>query len=114
MRIVDFEDVAVSDPATELALMLEHLSLREVDADALVAAVRRRPATVARGPRLWAMFWLRLLVPGGPSAHRNPPGTAERQAERLLDLLRVDRIDPRQGRRGLQLRLDGDGDRVGR
>jgi hypothetical protein len=33
------------------------------------------------------MFWLRLLLPGGPSAGRNPPGTAERQAQRLVELL---------------------------
>jgi hypothetical protein len=36
---------------------------------------------------LWAMFWLHLLLPGGPSARRNPPGTADLQAGRLLDLL---------------------------
>jgi hypothetical protein len=33
------------------------------------------------------MLWLRLLLPGGPGARRNPPGTAERQAVRLLALL---------------------------
>lgn len=36
---------------------------------------------------MWAMFWLRLLSPGGPGEGRNPPGTAEAQARRLLELL---------------------------
>jgi hypothetical protein len=33
------------------------------------------------------MFWLRLLLPGGPAAPRNPSGTADAQARRLLALL---------------------------
>jgi len=99
VRIVDFEDAAVSDPATELAIMLEHLALREVDVEALTGHFDVDPLRLLAARRLWAMFWLRLLLPGGPSATRNPAGTAERQAERLLDLLGVDRIDPRPGRR---------------
>jgi Ser/Thr protein kinase RdoA (MazF antagonist) len=87
VRIVDFEDAAVSDPATELAILVEHLSMRRVDTNALIAQldVERQRLQAAR--RLWAMFWLRLLLPGGPSAHRNPPGTARAQALRLLHLL---------------------------
>ncbi len=93
VRIVDFEDAAVSDPATELAILAEHLSLREVDADAFCArfAVDRRRLRAAR--RLWAMFWLRLLLPGGPAARRNPAGTADRQAGRLLRLLHPRRLE---------------------
>ena len=34
--------------------------------------------------RLAALFWLMLLLPGSPAHHRNPPGTLERQATRLL------------------------------
>jgi hypothetical protein len=30
------------------------------------------------------------LLPGGSACHRNPPGTFERQANRLLDLLGSD------------------------
>jgi hypothetical protein len=87
VRIVDFEDAAISDPATELALLVEHLSARQLDADALCAQfdVDQRRLHAAR--RLWAMFWLRLLLPGGPATQRNPPGTAEAQAQRLLHLL---------------------------
>lgn len=87
VRIVDFEDAAISDPATELAILLEHLAVRHLDTDALRALldVDRQRLQAAR--RLWAMFWLSLLLPGGPAADRNPPGTARAQAERLLHLL---------------------------
>jgi hypothetical protein len=37
--------------------------------------------------RLAALFWLVMLLPGSPAHHRNPPGTLERQAARLLLLL---------------------------
>ncbi len=37
--------------------------------------------------RLAALFWLILLRPGGPASGRNPPGTPQRQASRLLALL---------------------------
>jgi hypothetical protein len=37
--------------------------------------------------RLAALFWLMMLLPGSPAHHRNPPGTLERQAARLLLLL---------------------------
>lgn len=36
---------------------------------------------------LFAAFWGMRLLPGGNAYHRNPPGTFERQASRLLDLL---------------------------
>ena len=47
-------------------------------------------AEAARGHdyrRLAALFWLIMLRPGGTSSTRNPPGTLERQAHRLLELL---------------------------
>jgi hypothetical protein len=37
--------------------------------------------------RLFAAFWVMRLLPGGDAYQRNPPGTFERQASRLLDLL---------------------------
>nr|BFE65137.1 hypothetical protein GCM10020063_096630 [Dactylosporangium thailandense] len=37
--------------------------------------------------RLYAILWLHALRPGGPAEHRNPPGTLDQQAERLLGLL---------------------------
>lgn len=87
VRIVDFEDAGLSDPANELAILAEHMSARALDADALctrfdVDGVRLRAAR-----RAWAMFWMRLLLPGGPAARRNPPEAVKAQARRLLDLL---------------------------
>jgi hypothetical protein len=37
--------------------------------------------------RLAALFWLIMLRPGSRSSARNPPGTQQRQAHRLLQLL---------------------------
>jgi len=37
--------------------------------------------------RLAAFYWLILLLPDGPASCRNPPGTLERQANRLLTVL---------------------------
>jgi len=88
VRIVDFEDAGASDPANEIAILAEHMSARDIDVSDLLAhfpAVDERRLRAAR--RVWAMFWLRLLLPGGPAVRRNPPGTAERQAARLLTLL---------------------------
>ena len=87
VRMVDFEDAAVSDPATELAVMMEHLSWRSVDASRLRRGFDVDQSRLLASRRAWAMFWLWLVLPGGRSADRNPPGTAELQAERLLDLL---------------------------
>jgi Ser/Thr protein kinase RdoA (MazF antagonist) len=87
VRIVDFEDAALSDPATELAVLVEHLSARTLDADALCAGFAVDPERLRAARRVFAMFWMWLLRPGGPAARRNPPGTDRAQARRLLDLL---------------------------
>jgi Phosphotransferase enzyme family len=87
VRIVDLEDAAVSDPATEVAILLEHLSARDLDTDDFCGRLTVDQPRLHAARRVWAMFWLRLLLPGGPAEARNPPGTAELQAERLLDLL---------------------------
>ncbi|MBO0869807.1 MAG: aminoglycoside phosphotransferase family protein [Micromonosporaceae bacterium] len=88
IRIVDFEDTRTSDPATELAILIEHLSARQLDPDTLCTHFNVDQDRLRAARRLWAMFWLRLLLPGGPAARRNPPGTADEQARRLLQLLR--------------------------
>ncbi len=90
VRIVDFEDAAISDPATELAILVEHLSARHLDTNALLAHFDVDGRRLQAARRLWAMFWLWLLRPGGPAGHRNPPGTAGAQAQRLLNLLDTD------------------------
>lgn len=92
-RVVDFEDCGRSDPAYEVADLLEHVTVwlpRLVDADALVAGLdftadRLRRLTACR--RALATFWLMMLLPGHPAHHRNPPGSLERQAERVTGLI---------------------------
>jgi hypothetical protein len=85
--IVDFEDAGVSDPAAELARFAEHLSARGMDVDSFCARFDVDQTRLRAARRVWAMFWLWLLRPGGPSESRNPPGTADSQARRLLELL---------------------------
>jgi aminoglycoside phosphotransferase (APT) family kinase protein len=87
VRIVDFEDAGRSDPALELANLVEHISARETDWTDFVRRFSIDPARFAAARCLWATFWLTLLRPGGRSSDRNPPGTAESQAERLMTLL---------------------------
>jgi thiamine kinase-like enzyme len=87
IHIVDFEDATISDPATELVNLVEHLSARHLDGEGFCARFDVDPVRLRASRRLWAMFWLRLLLPGGPAEPRNPPGTADTQTRRLLDLL---------------------------
>jgi aminoglycoside phosphotransferase (APT) family kinase protein len=87
VRIVDFEDAALSDPSTELALLVEHVSTRALDSESLCDAFPVDPTRLRAARRAFAMFWMWLLRPGGPAARRNPPDTDRAQARRLLDLL---------------------------
>ena len=45
---------------------------------------RRDQTRVGEYRRLWALFWLLMLLPGNPADGRNPAGTLERAATRLL------------------------------
>jgi hypothetical protein len=38
-------------------------------------------------PQLWSTFWLLMLLPSGRAHARNPVGTIDRQAQRVLRLL---------------------------
>jgi aminoglycoside phosphotransferase (APT) family kinase protein len=93
MRIVDFEDSGVSDRAFELAVLVEHLSVRpdaRLDTEAFLAGfslTRPERSRLAGYRRLSALFWLLMLLPGGPASTRNLPGTLDLQASRLLTLL---------------------------
>ncbi|GEP38348.1 hypothetical protein NPS01_20110 [Nocardioides psychrotolerans] len=93
-HVVDFEDAGLSDPAYEVADLLEHVSvwLRGiVRPEDLVARLDLSHAQLRRvlvSRRLFATFWLLMLLPGNPGHDRNPAGSLERQAARLLDLLR--------------------------
>lgn len=93
VRLVDFEDSGPSDRAFELAVLVEHISAWSdagLSADAFLALFDLTVAeqvAVREHRRLAALFWLTMLLPGSPAHQRNPPGTVERQAARLLLLL---------------------------
>lgn len=87
VRVIDFEDAGLGDRAVELANLVEHLSWRATDPTTLVRRFAPEPERYQAARQLWAGFWLTLIGPGGPSAHRNPPGTAEAQARRVLRLV---------------------------
>ena len=93
IRLIDFEDCGPSDRAFELAILTEHISAwsdARLDADDLLAMfdlTRTEQTRVRYFRRLAALFWLIMLRPGSSSSARNPPGTLERQADRLLRLL---------------------------
>jgi hypothetical protein len=78
IRIVDFEDAAISDPATEPAILAEHLATRPLDTRGFCARfdVDLRRLLAAR--RLWAMSWLRLLLLGGSPHDATHPGNGHR------------------------------------
>jgi len=90
---VDFEYAGKSDRCAEIAELIEHISARctpdrtwdqlldELD---LSRFEGRRVLTIRR---LDAIMWFRMLLPGQPGHSRNPPGTLQMQAQRLLDLL---------------------------
>jgi hypothetical protein len=92
-RLVDFEDSGRSDPAFEVADLIEHPSTRlrgVLAADELLALLAPDPATarrLRRARRLLALHWLLALLPGRSAHRRNPPGSDRDQAHHLLDLL---------------------------
>jgi hypothetical protein len=96
VRVVDFEDSGGSDRAFEHAILVEHISAwldAGLAAEAFLARfglTAAEQAQVREYRRLSAFFWLMMLLPGSPAHHRNPPGTLERQAARLLFLLDCD------------------------
>jgi thiamine kinase-like enzyme len=89
IRIVDFEDAGLSDPATELALLVEHLSWRDTDCGPLLKMVPVDERRFLAARRLWAMFWLGLVLPGSGSSRRRPADVADDQARRVLLTLRA-------------------------
>jgi hypothetical protein len=92
-RVVDVEDSGASDPAYEVADVVEHATVALPDLmspDDLIEPFGFDPAQSRRlleFRRLMATFWLLMLVPGNPAHPRNPQGSVDRQAERLLALL---------------------------
>jgi hypothetical protein len=93
VRVVDFEDCGPRSRAQDLADFTEHLT---VWAHAGVVAEdflcrfdhsrsERRDVLTLR--RVIASVWMMMLLPGGPASHRNPAGTLQRAADRVLGLL---------------------------
>ncbi|MFI0900426.1 phosphotransferase family protein [Streptomyces sp. NPDC020983] len=93
VRAVDFEESGRSDRAFELAEITEHVGAwagRPLDVPGLLARLDLTRAEAARlraCRRLLALVWLFLLAQDDPANPRNPPGTAVRQAVRVLELL---------------------------
>jgi hypothetical protein len=93
VRILDLEDSGSSDPMFALAALVEHITVVHqagMDAERFLERFSLTPAQRARlrvFRRVFAVFWLIRLLPGGPSYRRNPPGTVEAQAVRLLTLV---------------------------
>jgi Phosphotransferase enzyme family len=93
VHLVDFEASGRGDRTTELADFVEHVTVwahARIDAESFIDRFdvnpgERRQITQLR--RLFAAFWVMRLLPGGGAYDRNPPGTFERQASRLLELL---------------------------
>jgi thiamine kinase-like enzyme len=93
VRLVDFEASGRSDRATELADFVEHVVVwahAGINAEAFLVRFDLSPGEreqVTQLRRLFAAFWVMRLLPGGSAYRRNPTGTFERQASRLLGLL---------------------------
>ncbi|MDX6352163.1 MAG: hypothetical protein QOF84_6953 [Streptomyces sp.] len=93
VQVVDFEDSGRSDRAFELAEITEHVSSwveHPLDVSSFLGHFDLTAAESMRlrdCRRLLALVWLFLLAFDDKDNPRNPPGTAERQADRLLDLL---------------------------
>lgn len=93
MRAVDFEGAGASDLAFEIADGVEHISTWVVDsplralADHVNLDVDVDPDRLRDCRRLFAMFWMLMLMPDGPASSRNPVGTLDIAARRLLELL---------------------------
>jgi len=92
-RLVDFEDSGLSDPAFEVADLVEHVAVRlpgVLAPEQVVAAVGLDAGQCARCAAyrpLFASFWLVMLLPGNRGFLRNAAGSTEDQARHILDLL---------------------------
>jgi aminoglycoside phosphotransferase (APT) family kinase protein len=96
VHLVDFEASGRGDQATELADFTEHVTVwahAGINAEVFLDRFDLNPGArrqITQLRRLFAAFWVMRLLPGGSAYHRNPTGTFERQASRLLDLLNSD------------------------
>ncbi|MFF1714990.1 phosphotransferase family protein [Streptomyces sp. NPDC058268] len=100
VRVVDFEESGRSDRAFELAEITEHVGSWVEHPLDVPAFLGHFEFTAAEEARLWecrrllALVWLFLLAFDHEHV-RNPPGTVERQADRLMALLAGGPVQPR-------------------
>jgi aminoglycoside phosphotransferase (APT) family kinase protein len=93
VRVVDFEDSGRSDRAFELAEITEHVASWVEHPLDVALFLDQFDLTTAESVRLdecrrlLALIWLFMLASDDGRNPRNPPGTAERQADRLSQLL---------------------------
>jgi aminoglycoside phosphotransferase (APT) family kinase protein len=92
MRLIDWEDTGRSDRAFELGEVTEHISRLDgsLDTERLLACFdlsKQESGRVRDFRRLFALGWFLMLGPDGPATPYNPPGTLNRQTERVLHLL---------------------------
>jgi hypothetical protein len=89
VRIVDFEDGGASEVAYEVGFLVEHLSGHDTDWTPLLESFRDDvdPGRLRDARLTSAAHWLLLLLPGRPAHRRNPPGTLDAQARRILTQL---------------------------
>ncbi|MEV6522052.1 hypothetical protein AB0M43_08945 [Longispora sp. NPDC051575] len=67
---------------------MRHLAGRGTDWEEFRARFEVCAGRFRAARRLAAALWLHMLLPGGPAARRNPPGTLDQQARRVLELSR--------------------------
>lgn len=89
VQLIDFEYGGRCDRAYDLAEIVEHISM-SVEAGSLLAHFELSGSSalrLRRFRRLLALYWFLRVLPGNADPGRIAPGTAERQAARLLELL---------------------------
>jgi thiamine kinase-like enzyme len=96
VHLVDFEASGRGDRSAQLADFVEHVTVwahAGIAAEGFLNRFELNPGEreqITHLRRLFAAFWVMRLLPSGSAYRRNPPGTFERQASRLLDLLGSD------------------------
>ena len=92
LYVVDLESSGCNDATYDVSDLVEHIATAhggKLDAENFLyrfdfSTAQRDRIRVYR--RAFATYWLLLLLPDGPAHARNPPGTLEAQAARLLSL----------------------------
>jgi len=92
VRLIDWEDSGSNDRAFELGELIEHISridggFDEAQLLANIDLTSEETDRVLGFRRLVALGWFLQLGPSGSATPHNPPGTLQRMADRVLQLL---------------------------